>query len=141
MVTIGDVTTPVGNGLPRLRGLLLLLLRLDRLQGIALVDSGYPVVASFVEHLAHLAGPEGRREVTTDGGGDGRTGRRRRCRVGTDGGGSDCAATSDTVLLLMAAGCYRGGFGRGGRGNHLHLPLIPFLLLALLEAHLHLSKP
>lgn len=134
MVTIGDVTTPVGNGLPRLRGLLLLLLRLDRLQGIALVDSGYPVVASFVEHLPHFAGPEGRREVTTDGGG-GRTGRRRRCRVGTDGGGTDCAATSGTVLLLMA-----GSFGCSC-GNHLHLPLIPFLLLALLEAHLHLGKP
>lgn len=91
MVTIGDVTAVVGSGLS-CRGLLLLLL--NWLQGITLVDSGHSVVAPFVEHLPHLACSEGRRQITTAT--SSRTGRR---RVATDGGGTDCAATSSTVLM------------------------------------------
>lgn len=87
MVTIGDVTAVVGLSS---RGLLLLY----GLQGIALVNSGYPVVTPFVEHLPHLSGSEGRRQIATAAGGG--AGCR---RVATDGGGTDCATTASTVLM------------------------------------------
>lgn len=61
-VTIGNVTSAIGNGPPSLL-LLWRLLLLDRLQGVALVDSGHPV-APLVEHLSHLASTEGRRQIS-----------------------------------------------------------------------------
>lgn len=103
VVTIGDVTAVVGLSC---RGLLLLLLLLNRLQGIALVNSGYPVVTPFVEHLPYLSGSERRRQIATTAVGGGA-----RCRrVATDGGGTDCAAAAGTVLV---ASYHRRRFGRG----------------------------
>lgn len=106
----------------------------DRLQRVTFVDSGR---FALFEHLPNLAGTERRRQVLLllergrgtrryDGVLDGGGGRR-------GGGGGAAAAAAGT-----AAGCGRHGLGCG---HHLDLPLVAFLLLALLETHLHLSKP
>lgn len=139
-VAIGNVTAAIIGSGPA--GLLLRLL-LNRLQGIALVDSGHPM-APLVEHLPYLASAEGRREVTI-GAGAGAAGGGRCVRVGVDGGGTDGAATASGASTVEMMVC-RYGTGRGcGRGfcggNHFHFALVPLLLLALLEAHLHLCKP
>lgn len=131
-VTIGNAITAAAPP-----GLLLLLLLLDRLQGVALVDSGHPV-ATFVEHLSHLASSEGCRQVSSGSVG--------RCAgIGTDGRRSDGAATAadGTSAVQVMCGSVGGNGGSRGfrRGNHFHFALVPLLLLALLEAHLHLCKP
>lgn len=133
-VTIGNAITAAAP--PGLL-LLLLLLLLDRLQGVALVDSGHPV-ATFVEHLSHLASSEGCRQVSSGSVG--------RCAgIGTDGRRSDGAATAadGTSAVQVMCGSVGGNGGSRGfrRGNHFHFALVPLLLLALLEAHLHLCKP
>lgn len=132
-VSIGNAITAAG-----LPGLLLLLLLLDRLQGVAFVDSGHPV-AAFVEHLSHLASSEGRRQVTTTS----TTGAGRCAGVRTDGRGTDgaTAANGTTSAIQVMCGGVGGDGGRGFRGgNHFHFALVPLLLLALLEAHLDESK-
>lgn len=94
----------------------------DRLQRVAFVDSGR---FALFEHCPDFAGAErsGQVLLLLDGG----TGRHglvdgRGCRR------ADRAAATATV-----AGSGRHGFGRG---HHLYLPLVAFLLLALLESHL-----
>uniref|UniRef100_A0A2M4D2L8 Putative secreted protein n=1 Tax=Anopheles darlingi TaxID=43151 RepID=A0A2M4D2L8_ANODA len=136
-------------------------LRLNRLQWVTLVDAGHPVVPAFFEHLAYLASAQAGRKVgRVEPLGQLTDARRTTANRPLPPPPSAAAAASDCRCRRRRRGrrrrrrcrgrgapiarCYyrrRCRHCRRPRGNLLYLPLVTFLLLALLESHLHLCQP